>query len=139
MANGKVFHRALYNYDSDAVSNETGLKCEDDSLAVQSQEAEANINTIVRNFGITGKVPESPVLPEYGDFTGVSDYRSAIEAIRKADADFLELPAEVRSRFDNDPQKLLEVVANRTPENTALLKELKLIQDAPLSEAGGAS
>jgi len=79
------------------------LVCSDPSLAVQSQKDEADINNIVRNFGITGRVPAAVRLPEYGDFTGVSDYRSAIEAVRAAEDAFLAVPSNIRAKFNHDP------------------------------------
>lgn len=97
------------------------LVCDDPSLAVQSQKDEADINVIVRNFGVTGRVPVSVRLPQYGDFDGISDYRTAIEAVRQAEASFAAIPAEVRFRFDNDPQRFLEFCADRS--NLAQLRE----------------
>lgn len=120
----KVFHRALYNYDADAVSNETGLECKDPSRTRQSDAAEADINTIVRNFGLTGQLPQGVRIPEYGDFDVVSDYRSAVEAIRNADASFMAMPADVRFKFSNDPQQFLEFCAN--PENLEEMRKLGL-------------
>ena len=43
-----VFLRAFNNYDMGAVSDETGLRCEDASLTKQSFAEECDINTIVR-------------------------------------------------------------------------------------------
>ena len=51
------FVRSPYNYDMSAVSDETGLCCEDESLAIQSAKEDADINTIVRRFGLTGELP----------------------------------------------------------------------------------
>lgn len=104
----KKYVRAYDAYDADAVSNETGLACKDESKAIQSQKDEADINTIVRNFGITGKLPENVRAPVYGDFDFVGDYRSAIEAVRAAEASFMAMPAEVRARFENDPGKFVD-------------------------------
>lgn len=122
--------RAYRNYDSDLVSDHTGLACLDLSLAVQSQRDEADINTIVRNFGITGRMPENVRVPTYGDFDVVSDYRSAIEAVRAAEASFMAMPAEVRSRFENDPQQFLEFCVN--PANLEEMRKLGLAVPAPV-------
>lgn len=116
--------RAYRNYDVDAVSDDTSLACADPSRAVQSQRDEADINTIVRNFGITGKIPENVRVPSYGDFDIVDDYRSAIDAVRAAEASFMAMPAEVRSRFDNDPQGFLEFCMN--PANLEEMRKLGL-------------
>ncbi len=103
-----VFFRTPFNYDTNLASDESGLACLDESLADQSQEEEANINTIVRRFNLTGQLPTDLRVPQYGDFTEVKDFRGAMEAVRQASETFMELPADVRMRFDNDPQKFLE-------------------------------
>jgi len=102
----------------------------DPSLAVQSQRDEADINTIVRNFGITGRLPQSIRLPSFGDFSGISDYQSALNAINEAENSFYQIPAKVRETFDNDPQKFIEFCENK--ENLPQLREWGL---APTPEA----
>lgn len=124
MAKVKESVRAYRSYDPDVVSDETGLECKDPSLAVQSQRDEADINTIVRNFGITGKLPENVRVPSYGDFDVVDDYRSAIEAVRAAEGSFMQMPADVRSRFENDPQQFLDFCMN--PDNLEEMRKLGL-------------
>lgn len=103
-----VFFRTGYNYDRDAVSLATGLKCEDESLAVQSDFKDSDINEIVRRFGLTGQLPANVRVPQSGDFTGVEDFRSAMDAIRKAEESFAEMPADVRARFQNDPAQFVD-------------------------------
>lgn len=99
-----IFLRSAYNYDMDAVSRETGLDCKDDSLAVQSARDETDINTIVRRFGLTGELPGDVEMPQSGDYSGVGDFHSAMNVVRKAQEEFLRVPAEIRARFQNDPQ-----------------------------------
>lgn len=96
------------NFDRKAHSDLYGLECKDPSMAVQSQKAEADINNIVRDFGVTGILPQGVKIPTYGDFTGVNDYRSALEAIESAKNSFMAMSAETRKRFDNDPQQFVE-------------------------------
>lgn len=93
---------------NEEVSLMSGLECEDESLAVQSAKEECDINTIVHRFGLTGELPAEVSVPRSGDFTEITDYKSAMDAIKKADSGFMELPPQLRSKFDNDPQKLLE-------------------------------
>lgn len=100
--------RTIGNYDPDQASDETALTCHDPSLTRQSEKEEADINTIVRNFGVTGRLPESIRVPTYGDFDQVNDFQSAMEAINQANRSFLAMPAETRARFFNDPQVFLE-------------------------------
>ena len=60
MTKKAIFLRTPYNYDLDAASNESGLACEEPSLAQQHYKDECDINTILQKFNITGLLPESP-------------------------------------------------------------------------------
>lgn len=75
------FVRSYMNYDGDERSLETGYVETMESKTIQSQKDEADINNIVRMFGVTGRLPEGVRVPTYGDFSLVDDYRSAIDAI----------------------------------------------------------
>lgn len=117
-------------YDSDAVSVETGLVCDPkDDYAQQQFKDECDINEIVRRFGLTGQMPEDVRVPVSGDFTDVMDYESAMLAVRKADEAFMELPAEVRARFHNDPQELMVFVEDG--RNLPEAEKLGLIAKKP--------
>lgn len=100
----------LYNQLSsfDALSASTGLCCEDKSLAIQSQAEEADINTIVKRFGLTGQLPQNVRVPLEDDFYEATDYRSALEAVRQADESFMKMPASVRARFNHNPAEFVE-------------------------------
>lgn len=100
--------RAYGAYDVKAASLAASLTCTDPSRTVQSQKEEADINVIVKRFGITGQLPQGVKVPTFGDFMVVDDYRTAIEAVREAQKSFLKMPSEVRDRFHNDPQLFVE-------------------------------
>lgn len=110
-----------WSYDREAVSLATGLACEDPSMAVQSQKDEADINTILENFGVTGQLPVAVTLPSYGDFDGISDYRSALEAVKSAEQAFLGIPSFIRERFHHDPQAFADFCLKA--ENLSQLRE----------------
>jgi phage internal scaffolding protein len=114
------FLRTPYNYDLDAASNESGLHCEDATLTQQHFKDECDINNILRQFNITGLLPESPLSPRYGDFTGISDYHSALNQVIAAEDEFMALPAQIRSRFDNDPAKLIDFLDNSENRDEAI-------------------
>lgn len=123
-----VFLKAEYNYDTDAESNLHGLECKDPSRAIQSQKEEADIHTIVKRFGLSGEMPQSIRIPSYGDFTGVSDYRQAIEAVKLANDAFMSLPAAIRVQFSNSPEAFVEFCSN--PANTDKMIEMGLLKRA---------
>ena len=110
---GTLFLRAFGNYDVDEASRESGLVCDaSEGLAQQQFKEECDINTIVQRFGLTGEMPQNVRVPVSGDFTGVVDFHSAMNAVRGAQEAFMELPGRVRARFGNDPQALMEFVGD---------------------------
>ncbi len=130
----KVFLRAPFNYDTDAASNESGFCCDEPSLAQQQFKEETDINEIVRRFGITGELPSGVRAPQYGDFTGVYDYHSALNAVIAAENAFMAMPAEIRTRFDNDPAKFVDFCSDESNREEAVKLGLVLPNVAP-SEA----
>jgi len=128
MSKNTVFLRTPYNYDKDAASNESGLACEEPSLAQQHFKDECDINTILRQFNVTGLLPEQPLSPRYGDFTGIGDYHTALNRVIAAQDEFEALPAQIRARFDNDPANLIEFLENES--NRPEAEELGLVEKA---------
>lgn len=103
-----LFLRAPFNYDVDKASEESGLSCDPDEGMTQQQFAdECDINKIVERFGLTGALPENLRMPVSGDFTGVTDFHSAMNIVRLAEEEFMRVPAKVRERFANDPGALM--------------------------------
>lgn len=112
------------NYDTNAVSDETGLECKDKSLTIQSQAADADINVIMKRFGVTGAVPVVALPPEFGDFSVDIDFRKAMDIMNTADRSFMSLTADIRARFLNDPLRFVEFVAD--PKNIDEVRKLGL-------------
>lgn len=116
--------RSAMNFDKKAWSNKWGFKCTDVSRTVQAHKDEADINNIVKAFGITGKLPQGLRVPTYGDFEGVDDYRSAVELVKEAEANFLKVPAELRAKLGHDPGNFAEWCAD--PGNLEEMRKLGL-------------
>lgn len=126
MATKAPFLRTPYNYDTLAASDESGIACEDASLAQQQFKDECDINNILRQFNITGQLPQGTLSPKYGDFTGISDYKTALDRVIAADEEFMNLPAEIRARFNNDAAELINFLDNE--ENRAEAEKLGLVE-----------
>lgn len=84
------------------------------SMTQQHFAKDADLNEIVKRFGIKdGSLPVVPTDPRfYGDFTGVPDFRQALDATLDAANRFNALPAPLRNRFANDPILLWDFVNN---------------------------
>jgi len=123
--------RVPYRYDAKAASDEVGICFTEPSRTQQQYKEECDINTIAKNFGITGRLPSAVRMPTYGDFSDVDDYQSALNAARWASHSFMQMPAEVRFRFENNPQKFVEFCSN--PGNRDEAIKLGLVEAPPVS------
>lgn len=131
------FLRTPYNYDTIAASDESGVDCKEPTLAQQQFKDECDINNILRQFNITGELPNHPISPKYGDFSGISDYKTALDRVIAADEEFMNLPATLRARFDNEPANLIEFLNdenNRAEAEKLGLTEPKQDFNAPAVE-----
>lgn len=107
------FLRTPYNYDMNAAGDESGLDCSNlPSETKQSFAEEVDINTIVRRFGLSGQLPTGVRMPTYEDFTDVTDFHTAANAIALANEAFEQMPAEVRARFQNNPGNFVDFCAD---------------------------
>lgn len=110
------------------------LICSDPSRTKQAFKDECDINKIMQRFK---KVQGVDYLTQYnavaggqfGDFSNVTDYRTAIDQVRVAQGVFDQLPSAVRYRFQNDPALFLDFVDN--PANKQEMIDMGLI-DKPV-------
>lgn len=106
------FLRTRYNYDKDKASTESGLHCTDPTRTQQQFKEECDINTIVMQFGITGQLPNNLRMPIQEEFVDTMTYHEALNKLIEADNKFMELPAEIRSQFQNDAGKFVAYVSD---------------------------
>lgn len=122
-----------FTIDADVHTFAHGLACTDDSLTVQADGEQADINFIVKQFGLTASLPYGEAVPEYADYSDLpSDYHSAINFVRDADNLFMKYPADIRSKFNNDAGLFLNFITNPANRDEAI--SLGFI-DAPVEQA----
>ncbi len=114
-------------YDPDENSDRSKLIFTRPSRTKQSFRDECDINHILRQFNVTGQLPTGSVQPQYGDFSGITDYQSALNAVMAAQDSFLQLPAKVRAKFDNDPALFVEFASDEA--NRDEMKALGLLHE----------
>ena len=136
-----VFIRTEFNYDRDLASDLTALANEEPSMTKQSFVEESDINTIVKRFGLTGQLPSDIRMPLNGDFQEVPDFRTAMQLLVEAREGFMQMPADVRARFGNDPAAFVDFISN--DENRAEAERLgivpkKAVQAQPGQPVAGA-
>lgn len=111
---------------------QVSVKFSKPSLTQQQFRQECDINNIidsVNNAGVTNNpLWNGTRRPLYGDFTGIQDmdYLQAQNTFLEASARFMELPAKVRQRFNNNPAELLAYIQSiqSNPNIKELAKEL---------------
>lgn len=109
----------------------------DDGLTQQNFQEETDINNIMAKFAKTGLVEHvNRIAGSYGDFTTVQDYQLHLDQVMAADAAFMQLPAAIRRRFDNDPAHLLAFIQD--PKNRDEAVSLGLVKAPPPPEQKGA-
>jgi phage internal scaffolding protein len=123
------FVRSAYNYDRNAASDESGLSCPEPTRTKQEFADEADINSIVRRFGLGGQLPTGVFVPTYGDFEGVFDMHSAVQLVAAAEQGFMAMPADVRARFDNNPSLFVDFVSDES--NRAEAVKLGIVTTPP--------
>ena len=93
----------------------------------QEFKDECDIQTIVSRFQQTGQISHlAQGAAQYVDVSGISDYRSAIETVTRAQEYFNRLPAKVRSHFKNDAAEFVDALGDA--ERRDELLELGLLE-----------
>lgn len=101
------------------------------SMTRQSFAKDADINTIMSRYAVSGVLVDpanvdSARMPRFGDFSDLVDYPTLVSRINQAQSDFMTLPSDVRARFDNNVENLLEWIGD--PKNVVEAVNLKVLQ-----------
>lgn len=111
--------KTKYDYELQA-SLAPGVKSTEKSLTNQADLENSDINKIMARYEKTGLIMGTERTPKYGDFSEVRSYHETLSALRRVDAAFAALSANVRSRFENDPQKLITFLEDRNNDEEAI-------------------
>lgn len=131
--------RAAYDSERDELEGQLAATTNNEpSLTQQSFKDDADINVLVRRFGLDN-MPIPPYADDpsyYGDFTNVPDLRTALELVRDAENRFMDLDAKLRAKFDNNPAKLWHWIND--PDNGPEAVRLGLLRapEPPAEKAG---
>lgn len=76
---------------------------------------DCDINCILKDYKITGKLPEVAKPGVFADVSRLGDFAEHMRVVNDGREHFAALPAEIRARFGNDPAAYFDFVVN--PEN----------------------
>jgi phage internal scaffolding protein len=98
---------------------------EDAVGAQQSFAAECDVNQIIKRFSVSGEFTHLNLRsPIFGDVRGL-DFQGMLDYIAHAESAFMDLPADVRKRFDNNPRDFVEFCSD--PKNVDEMVKLGLV------------
>jgi len=106
------------------------IEFHDESLTTQADVEQSDINTIVRQFGVTGELPYGMRVPYSADITeSPMDFHEAQNFIAETTQAFMDLPSHVRTEFENDPGNFMAFIDD--PDNYAKAVKLGLVPPKP--------
>jgi len=86
----------------------------------QHHKAECDVNNIIKKYDKTGLITHvSRFEAKFGDMRGV-DFKTAMDIVSSAKSEFNKLPSEIRKRFENTPEKLLEFMEKEENRDEAI-------------------
>ena len=86
---------------------------------------DCDANNIIRRFDKTGVITHvSKIGAQFADVSDIPDLLEGMERIEKAKQSFMEVPAKIRSRFDNDVSKFYAFASD--PKNAEEMIKLGL-------------
>jgi len=101
--------------------------------AQQQFKDKCNINSIMRKYHKTGMIDHLRRTPgQYANLLDVKDYDSALQTVISARDSFMTLPSEVRARFGNEPQGVIDFL--KDPKNYDEGVKLGLLTPRPIPE-----
>jgi phage internal scaffolding protein len=96
-----------------------------DSMTQQHFAEESEINNILRSHdrnGVIEHIHRGNAI--YGDFSNITDFSDALYQIKEAQQEFLNIPSEIREKFQNDAGQFFKFASN--PDNLQELRDMGL-------------
>lgn len=95
----------------------------------QQYQQQCDVNYIMKQYLHTGTINHiAQKKGVYADHTKLPDYHAALNIVKSAESGFMSLDAQVRKRFQNDPQQLINFLSD--PKNRPEAEKLGLVEKA---------
>lgn len=100
------------------------------SRTKQSFRDQVNINKILARNRRSGMIDHvSGKTPFYGDVSSIGSYQESLNVVKQAQDLFMGMSSDVRSRFENDPTKMIKFLAD--PKNLDEAIKLGMVVKRP--------
>jgi phage internal scaffolding protein len=118
----KIKYRTAYSERIPCFFETTG-----ESLTQIHLQDESNILNIIKKHDTQGIITNvQRGVARYGDFSQDVDYKESLNLIADAKENFMQLPSDIRKKFNNDPGQFFEFATN--PDNESEMAKLGLIK-----------
>lgn len=128
-------------FNAYGVSERVTTEIVGESLTQQHFAQEADVRNIIKQYDRTGLIANvNRGVARYGDYSEVNEYAENLRMVQAAQASFMELPAEIREKFGNDPGNFFEFATD--PKNHEAMVNLGLAErpvEAVVEETQGAT
>lgn len=89
------------------------FECRGESLTQQQFKKECDVNQILNKYKKTGMITHiNKHQGNFGDFSNVDDYQTSLHKVMTAQASFMQMPSELRNKFNNDPAQLISFMTD---------------------------
>lgn len=114
-------------FNAYGVSERVQTEIVGESLTQQHFAQEADVKNIIKQYDRTGLIANvNRGVARYGDYSEVNEYAENLRMVQAAQASFMELPAEIREKFGNDPGNFFEFATD--PKNHEAMVNLGLAE-----------
>lgn len=99
-----------------------------ETLTQQQFKDESDVNQIMKKYKATGTITHvrNASTGAYMDLTEAPSYQDALHVIIQAEQAFEQVPAEIRNRFNHDPQKFIDFLSDEKNNEEAIKLGLKV-------------
>lgn len=105
------------------------------SMTQQQFKEQVNVNKIIAKYRRTGMLEHvRKNSGAYLDITDIGDYQESLQKVIDANNIFSSLPSEIRTRFANDPQQLINFLADEKNIDEAIRLGLMYKKEAKAPE-----
>jgi len=95
------------------------------TMTEQGHLAECDVNNIIKKYDATGLINHINHFEAiYGDVSSL-EFREALDLQMKVGNQFMNLPSDIRTKFDNEPAKLLAFLENPANRDEAVALGLR--------------
>lgn len=92
-----------------------------ESMTQQQFKEECDVNNILAKYRKTNMITHiNKHSGQFGDFATAEDYQETLHRVMQAQESFNHIPSDVRAKFNNDPARLIEFLADPKNQDEAV-------------------